>query len=72
MSEIAPEKVKAFLEELTLLSRKHEIKIDACGCCSSPWLEEVPQCSTRFYEVDDNNNMLCFREPTGKKDETGS
>lgn len=30
-----------FLKELAELSRKHEIIIGGCGCCSSPYLYEL-------------------------------
>ena len=36
--EINEKQLKAFLQELTALCRKHEMVIDACGCCSSPWV----------------------------------
>lgn len=29
-----------FLKELTILSKKYNITIGACGCCNSPWLNE--------------------------------
>lgn len=32
------EKVAAFLADLSELSRRHGIKVGACGCCGSPWL----------------------------------
>lgn len=35
------EAVKAFLEELSALTRKHRIEIGGCGCCGSPFLMEV-------------------------------
>lgn len=36
-----PEKVGAFLAELTILTRKHGIRIDGCGCCGSPFLADL-------------------------------
>jgi len=30
-----------FLTELEILTRKHGIAIGGCGCCGSPWLEEL-------------------------------
>ena len=33
--------LKAFLQELTALSDKYEIYIEGCGCCGSPWLNDI-------------------------------
>ena len=30
--------INAFLNELTELTTRHGIEIDACGCCNSPYL----------------------------------
>lgn len=35
---MANEKLEAFLDELSELSRKHRIAIGGCGCCGSPWI----------------------------------
>lgn len=35
------EKEKAFLRELTALSREHGVIITGCGCCGSPSLEHM-------------------------------
>lgn len=32
------EKYKAFLQELSELSKKHKITIGSCSCCDSMWL----------------------------------
>lgn len=34
-------RLKAFLQELTALSDKYEIYIEGCGCCGSPWLNDI-------------------------------
>lgn len=34
------DKERAFLLELTALSRKHNIVVSGCGCCGSPSLAE--------------------------------
>ncbi len=59
------EKETAFLEELTILSKKYKIAIGGCGCCGSPWLEpmsykdefEGEDWSDWRYEVYDKNNL---------------
>lgn len=35
------DKERAFLIELTALSRKHNIVVSGCGCCGSPYLVEA-------------------------------
>ena len=35
------EKERQFILELNCLTRKHRIKIGGCGCCGSPFLEEI-------------------------------
>lgn len=35
------ERLRAFLQELTALSDKYEIYIEGCGCCGSPWLNDI-------------------------------
>ena len=32
---------QAFLDELTLLTKKHGIVIAGCGCCGSPFLYDL-------------------------------
>ena len=32
---------KLFLNEYKTLCLKYNLHIDACGCCSSPWLNDV-------------------------------
>lgn len=34
-------RIRAFLQELTALSDKYEIYIEGCGCCGSPWLNDL-------------------------------
>ena len=38
---IDPDKVAAFLADLTALTKKHGIEIAGCGCCGSPYLLET-------------------------------
>ena len=35
------DRIRAFLQELTALSDKYEIYIEGCGCCGSPWLNDI-------------------------------
>lgn len=35
------DKLDKFLEELSELSNKYGFVINGCGCCGSPWIEEV-------------------------------
>ena len=34
------QRARAFLRGLTELTRKYEIEVGSCGCCSSPWLND--------------------------------
>lgn len=38
------EKNDKFLEELTELTKKYGIEIGGCGCCGSPWLNDMISC----------------------------
>ena len=35
------ENLKMFLKELSALTKKYGIKICGCGCCGSPWVEDI-------------------------------
>lgn len=35
------ERLRAFLQELTALSDKYEMYIEGCGCCGSPWINDI-------------------------------
>lgn len=41
-------RLKAFLQELTALSDKYEIYIGGCGCCGSPWLNDIQ--AGKYYD----------------------
>ena len=34
-------RIEEFLEELTELTKKHQIEIGGCGCDGSPWLDDL-------------------------------
>lgn len=48
---MTPEKAQEFLDELTILSVKYGITIGGCGCCGSPWIEDLS--SSKHYVADD-------------------
>lgn len=58
----------SFLEELTALTRKYNLIVGACGCCSSPWISEplIGEASTSDpeakYFIDDNGAELAWRK----------
>lgn len=35
------EKIERFLNELSELTKRHGIAIHGCGCCGSPWIEDI-------------------------------
>lgn len=35
------ERLDKFLEELSELSNKYGFEIGGCGCCGSPWVQEI-------------------------------
>lgn len=35
------ERLDKFLEELSELSNKYRFVIGGCGCCGSPWVDEI-------------------------------
>lgn len=43
MSEIFNESEKAFLRDLTAITRKHNIAVGGCGCCGSPHLIAITE-----------------------------
>ena len=45
----AQERLDAFLNELTELTRKHGLVIGGCGCCGSPFIEYSEIRSGSYY-----------------------
>lgn len=41
MSDVFSEVEKAFLRDLTEVTRRHRIAVGGCGCCGSPHLIEI-------------------------------
>lgn len=51
------ENIDLFLQELTKLSKKYNIVIGGCGCCGSPYLDDIK--AQELIKTDlcwDNNN----------------
>lgn len=42
MNDITPERIEACLREMSEVSRKHGLVIEACGCCQGPYLRNAP------------------------------
>lgn len=54
--------INEFLIDLAVLSQKHGIKIEGCGCCGSPALSQIrPEETKDFcYKVNDKNENLTW------------
>ena len=58
--------IDTFLTELEQLTRKHKLKISACGCCESPWVLELPDNETGpkyAYRVNKYGESLTWSKP---------
>ena len=55
--------INQFLIDLAILSQKHGIKIEGCGCCGSPALTEIRAEETKDfrYMVNDKNESLTWK-----------
>ena len=53
------EKLDKFLEELSELSNKYGLAISGCGCCGSPWIEEIDGETIADYLELKNNKYEC-------------
>lgn len=69
---------KAFVKELTELSKKYKIIIGGCGCCGSPFLSEMENENGQYYKVrgkdidwldDDSSNYEFYKEEIREYDE---
>lgn len=60
-----PAALAAFLKDLTALAHKHGIIIGGCGCCSSPYLQDIDASdSGSVYQWSgDGSQELWFGEP---------
>lgn len=54
---------KQFLEELGKLTKKYNIEIRGCGCCGSPYLEDLTG------EVKYMSEKIGYNKKTGKYEE---
>lgn len=61
MKDVAPDKVAAFLKELSALTRRYKIGIAGCGCCGSPFLTFVRDTKGRAYAVSELDDGLSFQ-----------
>jgi hypothetical protein len=39
---LTPNQILDFLVDYRDLCEKHQVRISGCGCCGSPWIEELP------------------------------
>jgi len=67
VKELAEDEVKAFVRELSKLSRQYKIIVNACGCCNSPFLTSMSNDDGR-YEI----NIANFDGLTWKEDNNES
>jgi len=56
--------INQFLIDLAILSQKHGVKIEGCGCCGSPALTEIRAEETKDfrYMVNDKNESLTWKQ----------
>jgi len=53
--------INQFLIDLAILSQKHGVKIEGCGCCGSPALVQIKLEETKgHYEVNEKNENLTW------------
>lgn len=55
------ERLCEFLEKLSALTREYGIVINGCGCCGSPWLEDMSNIKRENILLD----YLTFDKNTG-------
>lgn len=62
--------LEEFLKELTELSKKHNILIEGCGCCGSPFLLEADEGALIEYSYEGkvhNERELCWEKEEAEK-----
>lgn len=55
----------AFIIELEALSRKYNLIISGCGCCGSPFIEELEDKELQLEAGYANQGQLRWVSPTG-------
>lgn len=60
--EVYRDRIKIFLAELTLLSRKHGLAIEGCGCCESPYIVEAKKVESSRYWTRGVDRQVVFSE----------
>jgi hypothetical protein len=64
------DKQRAFLTELRELTLKHGLLISGCGCCGSPYLEEVQEARDNFgsYTCDERGENVEWLSPSNRSE----
>ena len=63
-------KMKHFLDELSYLTDKYNIVIKGCGCCGSPYLEDMKETTLGFdLKYIEEKKKYVYKEYRLNKDE---
>jgi hypothetical protein len=57
---MTPERVVSFLKDLDELTRKHQIIIQGCGCCGSPYLSSLDYNGKYQVKSSDDEEFECL------------